>query len=83
MSRELLEMAAKAAGVDYDPEKSFPKKPSGVFFGLWLNIKCEPYDGQPRRWNPLKDDGDALRLAVADGCKQVDLVARAAAKGDI
>lgn len=64
MSRQLLEMAAKAAGVDYDPEKSFPKKPSGVFFGLWLNIKGEPYEGQPRRWNPLKDDGDALRLAA-------------------
>lgn len=64
MSRKLIELAAKAAGVDYDPEKSFPKNPNSAFFGLWLNIKCEPYEGQRRRWNPLKDDGDALRLAA-------------------
>lgn len=63
MNRELIELAAKAAGIDYDPEKSFPKNPNRVFFGLWLNIKGEPYEGQRRRWNPLKDDGDALRLA--------------------
>ena len=55
--RELLEMAAKAAGVEYDP-KQFSQ------FGLWLVIHGEPSEYQRRYWNPLKDDGDALRLAV-------------------
>lgn len=63
--RELLELAAKAAGIEYDKNASFP--PDGKtysFFGLWLVIHGEPYEGQRRRWNPLTDDGDALRLAV-------------------
>jgi hypothetical protein len=52
--RELMELAAKAAGVDliqwYVPR------------GAWL---CETQDSTPRYfWNPLTDDGDALRLAV-------------------
>ena len=50
--KELLELAAKAAGIDYD--------------------FCRPELGgcQIRKpfvsgfWNPLTDDGDALRLAV-------------------
>ena len=42
--RELLELAAKAAGIDADVS---------VFFA-----------GGPRSWNPITDDGDALRLAV-------------------
>lgn len=50
--RELLELAAKAAG--------------------FIELRYDP-DGQPRArhtngvggpWNPLTDDGDALRLAV-------------------
>lgn len=45
--RELLELAAKAAGYDYRPQ-------SGAIV----------VDGIPARWNPLEDDGDALRLAV-------------------
>ena len=49
--RELLELAAKAAG--YQPWGS----------------DCEGWpifvaDGQPMGWNPLTDDGDALRLAA-------------------
>ncbi|WP_047934747.1 hypothetical protein [Pseudomonas putida] len=49
--RELLELAAKAAG--YQPWGS----------------DCEGYpifvvDSMPIGWNPLTDDGDALRLAV-------------------
>jgi len=51
--RELLEAAAKAAGmsgcaVDYDDRLAFLE------------------DGKPAsvEWNPLTDDGDALRLAV-------------------
>lgn len=41
--RELLEYAAKAAGIE-------------AYAGAY-------YDGE-RVWNPLADDGDALRLAV-------------------
>ena len=49
--RELLELAAKAAGIEYNDR--YGK-------GLWLG---EFYSG--KEWNPLTDDGDALRLAVA------------------
>lgn len=48
--RELLELAAKAAGYDYNPR-------NGVIVA----------DGIPGNWNPLTDDGDALRLANALG----------------
>ena len=51
---ELLELAAKAAGLrfvwDYDE---------------YLLGQCIiEEDGFPQEWNPLDDDGDALRLAV-------------------
>ena len=45
--KELLELAAKAAGYQY----------------LW-NIDSLLIRGLEGRWNPLTDDGDALRLAV-------------------
>lgn len=45
--RELLELAAKAAGYDYKPL-------SGAIV----------VDGIPGNWNPLTDDGDALRLGA-------------------
>lgn len=49
--RELLELAAKAAGYTIDGD-------------VLRNPKSEfEYDG----WNPLEDDGDALRLAVRLG----------------
>ncbi len=44
--KELLELAAKAAGIDY---------PSGI------DARFAP------GWEPLTDDGDALRLAVKLG----------------
>lgn len=51
---ELLELAAKAAGLrfvlDYDEHLLGPCIIDG--------------DGFPQEWNPLADDGDALRLAV-------------------
>jgi len=55
--RELLELAAKAAGmtVEYDPYAS----PSGE--DDWF-ITDEGYG-----WNPRTDDGDALRLAAKVG----------------
>lgn len=58
--RELLELAAKAAGID------------GVWHEEW---RCLVYMGAPpfvggvihHTWSPLTDDGDALRLAVKMG----------------
>ena len=48
--RGLLELAAKAAGYSTSP--------------YWHeSLKFEVTDG-PNGWNPLTDDGDALRLAV-------------------
>lgn len=47
--RELLELAAKAYA-----SKDIRK----LNFGAWFN------DGRGTYWNPLADDGDALRLAV-------------------
>ena len=46
--RELLELAAKAAGIEGEWSSS----------GLWHRHTL---------WNPLTDDGDALRLAVELG----------------
>jgi hypothetical protein len=53
--RELLELAAKAAGLDANLELNGS-------FSLWED--CEPIQSV---WNPLTDDGDALRLAVRLG----------------
>ena len=54
--RELLELAAKAAGItlewDGNPEEWIPMYYEGKTY---------------HSWNPLDDDGDALRLAVALG----------------
>lgn len=65
--RELLELAAKAVGIEYDVEASKPHSISGAWFGLWLVIRGEPNEFTRRRWNPLTDDGDAFRLAVQLG----------------
>jgi hypothetical protein len=50
--RELLELAAKAAGIE----------------SLWWtkdgNKLFQRNGGEQKPWNPLLDDGDALRLAV-------------------
>jgi hypothetical protein len=50
--RELLEFAAKAAGIGFNDKRS----PTGN-----VALYCGPSVGW---WNPLDDDGDALRLAV-------------------
>ncbi|HBO4723795.1 TPA: hypothetical protein L4V16_002020 [Pseudomonas aeruginosa] len=52
--RELLELAARAAG--YAVDCGFADCP--LIYGEDAGT-----DG-PREWNPLTDDGDALRLAV-------------------
>ena len=62
--RELLELAAKSAGIDWIPASSDVGKQGELKFGLWLNIQHEPTESTRRRFNPLNDDGDALRLAV-------------------
>lgn len=51
--RELLELAARAAGIEITLDV---KSELGVF----LADECAAC----RLWNPLEDDGDALRLAV-------------------
>jgi hypothetical protein len=52
--RELLELAAKAAGVELWPHGDpWRYQPAAML----LSGGCET-------WNPLTDDGDALRLAV-------------------
>lgn len=53
--RELLEMAAKAAGIS-------PAGFDGHNVGWY-----QPSTGKVGAWNPLTDDGDALRLAVKLG----------------
>ena len=59
--RELLEKAAKAAGLHKDwPEPDFGIQWNGS--GLW----CFG-NGDGMLWNPLTDDGDALRLAIKCG----------------
>lgn len=54
--RELLELAAKAAGIRV--EYTEPSLFTGQVFQLF-------FDGEHQiEWQPLDDDGDALRLAV-------------------
>ena len=56
--RELLELAAKAAGYEVLAKKQAQRDKIGYgSAGLWIK-------GVSTCWNPLTDDGDALRLAV-------------------
>ncbi|HET8905463.1 MAG TPA: hypothetical protein VFN11_00720 [Ktedonobacterales bacterium] len=50
--RELLELAAKAAGIDV------------IFGSLGMAFHAAKGPDWSKRWNPIGDDGDALRLAV-------------------
>ena len=80
--RELLERAAKAAGVFLTRETMAARWPEfewcytdePEFDGKHLNGTVFCYDGrggiggtETLSWNPLEDDGDALRLAVKLG----------------
>lgn len=58
--RELLELAAKAAGL-----KVFWGHPSSCSYD-WQKLYFDHgvFDRRCPEWNPLTDDGDALRLAV-------------------
>jgi hypothetical protein len=48
--RELLELAAKAAGIAFNSTNALSD-------AMWI-------PAEERYWNPLADDGDAMRLAV-------------------
>ena len=52
--RELLELAAKAAGIDAHVTE-------------WSSTVEDDEGDYLKPWNPLTDDGDALRLAVKLG----------------
>jgi hypothetical protein len=52
--RELLELAAKATGIDLH----WQDDGSSGYYSDWRGLP------QWEHWNPLADDGDALRLAV-------------------
>lgn len=62
--KQMLEMAAKAAGIDFEPEKSEPHPVNGCWWGLWIKYDRETDQFDDRYWNPLAKDGQALRLAV-------------------
>jgi len=64
--RELLELAAKAAGMAIEYDEGF-----GMY---WSDDK---FSGM--FWNPLHNDGDALRLAVKLGLTICNEYARLAA----
>jgi hypothetical protein len=57
--RELLELAAKAAGIDYSHDNAHWKHEDHCAFWSYDDLcTCGA------RWNPLTNDGDVLRLAV-------------------
>lgn len=56
--RELLELAAKAAGIRPNHMEGFIREDGVILF--YLDCEGRTF----RTWNPLTDDGDALRLAV-------------------
>ena len=59
--RELLEDAAKAAGMNVSWDHYDPDYCAGAE-GMFLNGQRSPDNS--KYWNPLTNDGDALRLAV-------------------
>lgn len=60
--RELLEKAAKAAGIEVEWDDEEFADLRAVSEGMFLKGKRSPDNS--KYWNPLTDDGDALRLAV-------------------
>ena len=71
-NRELLELAAKTAGLIIDKS---PYNGGGTMndgFDICGNAVLDWHNGTT--WNPLADDGDALRLAVKLGMFMRQLV---------
>jgi hypothetical protein len=60
--RELLEAAAKAAGLDFNQQ--YFDADTGLIVWCAAEDKFESWD-----WNPLTEDGDAFRLAVKLGMR--------------
>jgi hypothetical protein len=60
LDRELLELAAKAAGI----EVFWGYPGSDQYDHRKLYLKQDAFAYTAREWNPLSNDGDALRLAV-------------------
>jgi len=60
--REMLELAAKAAGYAVEWHEVVVSRRGR--FGLIEHAKKEGFRLNFQRWDPLTDDGDALRLAV-------------------
>jgi hypothetical protein len=58
--RELLELAAKAAGLLFDPTRHDPK-------GLWVVRTGAICQGDQVLWNPLTSNADAKILALQFG----------------
>lgn len=61
--RELLELAAKAAGIKVPTKKDYPYAYINER-GIHRDISCGGDGSRMSHWNPLTDDGDAFRLAV-------------------
>jgi hypothetical protein len=60
--RELLELAAKAAGIEIDKSEFNGGGRGNTGFDTLGNAVLDWHNY--KTWNPLTDDGDALRLAV-------------------
>jgi hypothetical protein len=65
--RELLEKAARAAGMIIDKSPYSGGGTGNTGFDAAGNAVLDWHNGQT--WNPLRDDGDALRLAVKLGLR--------------
>lgn len=63
--KELVELAAKATGIVEDSRGGKADPRLGIIIETRKEFSGDDYHRFPSRyWNPLKDDGDALRLAV-------------------
>ena len=60
--RELLEAAAKACALRIDRSPHNGGGSGNTGFDALGNVVLDWHNG--KKWNPLQDDGDALRLAV-------------------
>lgn len=77
--RKLLELAALAAGLVYEhPGLAYPAEFKEQV-ATWHpeTSGCDQFEHIPlAEWNPLGDDGDALRLAVALGIQVTVMIPR-------